>query len=252
MQKDDVLEHLAYHKNSDVAIVLGSGSSINAITDKEWKAIHRFDTWAVNNWVYHPIEVPKFYMIETKWYAYEILQRRLEEKKMAYRDTIFLFPENKAIRMKDGRTLKLRNVLPEELCYFEVPLISRGNRSDTTYTAKYKFKKSVIHKSYDMSMTSLIEILYRLGYEKVILYGIDLYNSLYFWSNGDPKYGEVHHLWNKQHEDRDPYDPHNTSRIRHFVISFNKRFKKARREIFVGNRCTLLYPHLQYIDVTEI
>jgi len=245
---NNTLLSLASYKNSEDAIILGSGSSINGITEKQWKVISRYDTFAINNWVYHPFFVPKYYMIETKWYAYEIMKRRFQEKSKQYKSTVFMFPQGKHIRMKDGRSLPLKQVIPNGHINYEVPLQKRGNReSPDKYNAEYKFSSFAIHKSYDMSMTSLIEIIYRLGYTNLILFGVDLYNSLYFWSSGDAKYGEVHHLWNKQHENRQPQAPHNTSRITQFIIDFNNRyFIPSNGEIFVGTKNTSLYPSLNY------
>ncbi len=249
-----VIELLTLRKTSDTAIILGSGQSINSITDELWNKINECDTWAVNNWIYHPFVVPRFYMIETKWYAYELLKRRLEEKRDLYRNTTFLFPSGKHIRMRDGRSLPLKHVLPNELKYYELPLVSRGKRSDLDlYNTSYEFNAYGLHKSYDMSMTSLIELLYRLDYKRVILFGVDLYNSFYFWSSGEAKYGEVHHIWNKQHEHNDPARAHNTSRIKEFIVDFNSRhFIPNNKQIFVGYKDTTLYPALEYINLMEL
>ena len=58
------------YKNSDTAVFLGSGQSINNISMQEWVVINKnCDLWTVNNWVYHPFVVPDFYMVESKWYG---------------------------------------------------------------------------------------------------------------------------------------------------------------------------------------
>ena len=247
-----VLDVLGQRKQSDTAIVLGSGRSINSISDKLWDEIQSHDTWAINNWVYHPTIVPRFYQIETKCYAYELLNRRLKEKKEQYKNTTFLFPSGKHIRMKDGRVLPLKDVLPNGLRYFELMLAARGKRSDESYDADYKFNVHALHKSYNMSMTMLIELLYRLDYKRVVLFGVDLYNSFYFWYGGEEKYGKFHHAFNKQHEHSDPNREHKTSRIKEFIVDFNSRhFVPNNKRIYVGYKDTALYPMLECIDLME-
>lgn len=85
------LSDLKQYISSDTAVFLGSCSSINYITDEQWNKLLSFDTWAVNNWVYHPTIVPKFYHLEVKQYHdNDILKRRFEEKWEKYKNTRFL------------------------------------------------------------------------------------------------------------------------------------------------------------------
>ena len=109
---DDLLSTYRNYRTR-TAVLLGSGSSIRGITGPQWNAISRYDTWTVNNWVYHPFFIPKFYMVETKWYGYDILYRRFLQKWDQYKDTNFLFCYGKRIRMRDGRQPYLRDVVPE-------------------------------------------------------------------------------------------------------------------------------------------
>lgn len=244
---NNLILSLSTYKYSDTAAILGSGKSINSISCDAWaKIIISCDTWAVNNWVYHPYVVPDFYMFETKAYAYDLLKKRLKEKSYEYRSTKFLVPHNKLIK---GRPLI--DVIPSGHYAFEVPQKRRGDRADARYTADYPFCTNLLTKSYDMSVTVLFELLYRLGYKRVVTFGIDLNDSLYFWSSGHTKYGEVHHLWNKQHEDRDPCSPHSTYRIKEFIDDFNTRhFIPNGNEIFVGHKNTALFPDLRYCNLT--
>ena len=86
------ITELLNYKKSNIAVILGSGSSINDITEQEWEKLKTFDLWALNNWVYHPSVIPNFYHIEVKHYDAEIVKRRLEEKWDKYKDVIYLVP----------------------------------------------------------------------------------------------------------------------------------------------------------------
>jgi hypothetical protein len=249
------LTAFACYKKSDTCVLLGSGPSICDISEKEWEVIHGFDSCALNNWVYHPTFVPNFYFIEVKWYNYDLIQRRLKEKFELYKDVIFFFPKGKGIRNPHTNvTVPLKDVAKGFPTRIEYNLVSRDRkRTHAIWTADYKIVPSKFTKSYDVSITNIFEFLFRMGYKKIILYGVDLTSSYYFWTGGDPKYGEVHHQWNKQHEDKDPKLPHATYKIQDFIVDFNSRWMKPEgREIMVGHKTTALYPYLRYVDVKEL
>lgn len=235
-------------KKSDQAVFLGSGPSINTITDEQWnKIILEYDAWTVNNWVYHPWFVPDFYHIEVKWYDYELMQKRLLEKKDQYADVNFIFPMNKTIGMQDGRRLPLHEVAFEGARKYHYAMRGRDHkRTHDPFNADYKMHPRVLTKSYDMSLTALFELLYKMGYKRIVLFGVDLDNSRYFWTGGDPIYGQVHHQTNKAHEGKDPNLPHNTHRIAEFIVDFQYRWMRpANRSIVVGHKKTALYGKLR-------
>lgn len=233
-------------KKSDTCVFLGSGSSINKITPAQWHWIQSQDVWTVNNWVYHPKIVPNFYHIESKWYDYYILKRRFEEKKKQYADCNFIFPAGKYIRMKDDRRELLSDIVFKGAKKFTYKAQARDpKRTHDILTANYKMHPSLLTKSYDMSVTLMFEMMFKFGYKEITLFGIDLYNSYYFWTNR-PECGEVHHQTNKAHEGKDPKLPHATARIMQFIVDFNKRWmKKNKKEIFIGHEDTALNGYLR-------
>ncbi|MHA1592738.1 MAG: hypothetical protein ACTSUP_09735 [Candidatus Heimdallarchaeaceae archaeon] len=247
------LSELYQYKKSDICIFLGSGPSINKISDKEWKKITKCDSWTVNNWVYHPFFVPDFYNVETKWYGYDILKRRFEEKHGLYKGTKFLFPSKRKV-VKN----KLSDVVGNMPFKFNYLLKYRDRkRTHPIFNADYQFDTIKLTKSYDMSITAVLELIYKMGYQKIFLYGVDLYNSYYFWTNKN--YGEVHHQTNKEHENKNPNLPHSTEQYRErkglissFIIDFNRRWLLPEgKEMFVGHKKTLLYPRLKYRNILE-
>src|SRR4051794_32647194 len=54
---------LAAYKHSDTVFLLGSGPSINKISDARWHVIQQHDTWGFNFWCYHRV-VPNLYFLE--------------------------------------------------------------------------------------------------------------------------------------------------------------------------------------------
>ncbi|MFX0140288.1 MAG: hypothetical protein ACFFDN_41995 [Candidatus Hodarchaeota archaeon] len=245
---------LRNHVKSDTCIFLGSGQSINNITSSQWEKIKQFDIWTVNNWIYHPDIVPDFYHIECKHYNYFILKERFKQKWKYYRGTKFIFPKDKLIRMPDKSRHKLYEIVPPYALKFCYLMRYRDRkRTSVIFDANYGRDPNLLTKSFDMSVTLVIELIYRMSYNKIIIFGMDLKDSFYFWSSGDEKYGKVHHLTNKAHENKDPKLPHGTHRIVEFIDDFNKRWMiPYKKQIFVGYKDTLLYPKIDYIDVETL
>lgn len=244
-------KNLIHLRRSDTCVFLGSGRSINTITPGQWSWLVGQDIWTVNNWVYHPFIVPHFYHIEVKSYNYLLIQQRLHEKRTEYENVNFIFPKDKTLKLDDNSRRWLHNVAFEGAKKFHYPMLGRDpKRSHQVFTARYSPDKHCMTKSYDMSLTAVFELIFHMGYETVILFGVDLHNSYYFWTGGDPKYGQVHHQTNKAHENKDPEDNHATYRLREFLRDFNYRWMKPQgREIFVGHKDTALYPILGYMEV---
>ena len=248
--RNEELSNISLLKNKvrcNTCVFLGSGSSIKKITNQQWDIIKAdYDIWAVNNWVYHPYVVPNFYHIEVKHYNYNLIQQRLYEKRKKYKKVDFIFPMKKSIKTKNGKR-PLHEVTfqgAKKFCY-EMK-VRDARRTHSKFNADYQPSFRTLTKSYDMSISTVLELIYHCKYKAVILLGVDLNNSFYFWSDGEKEYGEVHHLTNKAHENKDPNLPHATHRIKDFIFDMNERWMKPeKREIFVGHKDTILYPHLR-------
>lgn len=234
------LEEIYKRKDSDIAVFLGSGPSINNVTGRQWKAISKLDTWTVNNWVYHPF-VPRFYHVEAKTWNRELLKKRIRMRGDDYKDTNFI--------INQSRLYLLDVIGPREhiYCY----KMSKINVVNDPIVPKYKpsDNANVLVCNLNSSITMMLELLCRFKYRKVVFFGMDLVNSRYFWT-GRPEYGEVHCQWNKDREGRKPEQRHNTAHIRNFVVWFSrKRMGEIGGEFFVGHKDTLLYSGLRYFKL---
>lgn len=243
-------KHLAAKREHAAATLLGSGPSINEITSVQWKRLQqRTDLWAMNNWIYHPDIVPDTYVIETKWYGYDLLKRRLAERRDDYADVDFVFQRDKQIRMKDGTCRFIRDVVWPEANVYEFDIITRDPKRSCFLTdANYKRHPNALTKSYDISLTHVLELIRRVGYSTIILAGIDLYDSRYFWSDGDPKWGEVHHITNKAHEGRNPSEPHNTAMVTGYIVDFSDKLWAAGGRMFVTSVRSSLWPGIPKVQ----
>ena len=230
------------HISSDTAVILGSGSSVNDITNEQWEKLKTFDLWALNNWVYHPYIVPNFYHIETKLFDAEIVKERLNEKWEQYKNVVYLLPATKPELVKIiGHE--------EEAQLYEYSYIKRElyKHCDAHYRI---IPKGPIVRSYNASITALIDMIYKLSYKRIIFVGVDLYDSKYFWTGNDPIYGKVHMQWNKEDTGKGMNEKHQTHKISSFITSFNDIWMLPNnKEMFVMSKKSLLYPKIRYINI---
>lgn len=240
-------------KKTDTIFLIGSGSSINEITEKQWDIINSYDNMGVNNMFYHPFFIPKSLHLELKSYDWVIAKDRLEEKwELGWKNVNYIFPTERATYIADAIGHKNQSKI------FVYKYAKRGkhpkvDKGHTTIDANFN-PNTVIYKSYDSSVSSIIQILYLMGYENIILWGIDMSNSKYFWTDMAPEVrGLVHDMWNKQREGKSKDLPHNASHLKNYIIDFNNRHMiPKKREIFVGHTTTALYPELKYFKIEDL
>lgn len=233
------LKHIYKHKGSDTAVFLGSGSSINNISDELWNRIGSYDTWTVNNWVYHPF-VPKFYHLEAKKINRQILKERFASRD-DYGDVVFIV----------NRDRKYLLDLIGGCKYIYGYRMHKINAVSKSIIPKYRPSNdpNVLTCNLNSSFTMVLELLCRFKYRRVVLFGVDLRDPLYFWTDRS-EYGVTHCQWNKDHQGRRRDQPHNTCHIVKFVRWFSKaRMGKVGGQIFVGHEDTALYPGLELLKL---
>lgn len=246
------LEEIYKNRKSDVAVFLGSGSSINNITDKQWQIISKVDSWSINNWIYHWF-VPDFYHLEVKSYDIDIVRKRFAARGNDYNNTSFIVDRGKR------KNNVLSAIGPDKKVYFYKLCIMEGtDLSKHNPKIWKKFKPSdnpneILVYNLSSSLGLMLDFLWRFKYKKVILFGFDMYNSAYFWTN-KPEYGETHCQFNKDHIKSKKVDqPHNTFHVKDYVVWFNEEvMSKIDCELLVGHKDTMLYPELKYIDIEDL
>jgi len=228
------------HKKSETAIFLGSGPSINNITPRQWKIIAGYDSWTMNNWMYHPF-VPNFYHVEVKHYNHALWKKRKSKMGDKFKDTVFIINKDRQY------LLDLIGKQQHIYCY----KMNKINITNTPIIPKYTSDTdpNILTCNLNSSMTLLLELLSRFKYKKVIFFGVDLYDSTYFWT-GKSEFGKVHAQWNKDHEGRKSSQQHNTAHIKDFIVWFSEhKMSRVGGKFLVGHKDTLLYPGLEYYDI---
>lgn len=179
-------------KRSDTLFVLGSGASINEISDTQWQQIRKHDTVGFNFWLIHPF-VPTYYFWEMpleedrRSVFIDLLLRKQE----TYRDTVFI-----GRRVWPNMVDRVQEILDL------TPLLDHYNALSVDLPPKSNYSKGGFEKSIKtLNQFGVIDLLLRkhllfhrrgslsdilafslgMGYKKIVLCGVDLLSTDYFF-----------------------------------------------------------------------
>ena len=163
-------------KNSNYAIFLGCGPSINDITKEQWKKIQSMDIWTSNNWYIHDV-VPDFYHLEVKLHRNgEYSAKKIKERKQDYVDVNWILDKTRPY---------LFDIVGNSS---NIYAYDKNYRGDDGF---YEPTADQVQVSCGASITIVLDLMQKMNYDKIYFCGVDLYSSEYFWTN------------NKNYEDRD-------------------------------------------------
>lgn len=178
-------------RRSDTVFILGSGSSINSISAKRWDRISQHDTIGLNHWLLHPF-VPTFYCFESfsrepnLAASYDLLLNGIRSRAVDYAHTI------KLVVNLDRGTQLIEEVPPQwrESLYFAwtPPVVAR---TEAEFRASLHFhrmcglfnRKACVKSlfKYNSNLVTCISLAILLGHRRIVLCGVDLCNSEYFY-----------------------------------------------------------------------
>jgi hypothetical protein len=224
-------------RNSDDLYLMCTGETVNDLEPYQWDIINKSDSLAMNNFFYHPHFIPTMLSMELKTYDYDIAKRRLAEKwDMGWKNVKYILP--------DHRVKYLSGVLGSDAQVYVYHNENMGTRNSNSIDANVVLGSDFLWKLYNASVTTMFHLAWLMGYKNVIVIGMTGKNSRYFWTDmSDSVRGEVHAIFNKDHEHQDPSRPHHASHVRSFVIDFRERHMVGLgRNIWVGSKKDMLYP----------
>jgi hypothetical protein len=257
--------HNELERKSDTAIFFGCGPSINDITEDDWEVLKKYDSWAVNFFLYHTFIVPDFYYRgcgKSDEFFEKFKDHWNDKREGPYENTKFITRSDHRNKIKK---MNLNEVYIVYLYSSWKPAKRLVNRLRGQYNFD-EFEMAVLEKALEMfkimkdevyfygraTLCFLLVLMYQMGYKEIILYGNDLNSKRYFWSDRDRK--EIHWEWCKQTKSckaskKKGRHPNNPS-ILTFVPWFNKKYMNNR--IFVGSKKTLLFPDVPYKSIEEL
>ena len=184
---------LAAVKRSDILFILASGSSINQISPARWDVIARHDSIGFNFWPIHPF-VPSMYFMEA------ISDSDAHDMFVAY--SRIAYQRAKDYAKVPKVVTELRRALPE-MCFagleeFSGPWytlhsfpVAASTEAEFAYGLRYLRSKglfdpadriNVVFKQAS-TLSSLIALAIRMQYRTIVLCGVDLNHSEYFYQD---------------------------------------------------------------------
>ena len=178
-------------KKSNIIFILGSGNSINELNDTNWNEIKKNDSLGINRWYLHK-HVPNFLLFEgakksdlkaeggkeKNNFTYQVLNDSSER----YKDSLFLIKDLDSLYINFNKL----NLLKDRIMPI-YKLIPPGKTIESIKKSFSIIRNLGLAKSfsypigYRASISHAISLAINMGYEKIILCGIDL-RGPYFWS----------------------------------------------------------------------
>ncbi len=176
-------------RKSDTLFILGSGASINSYSKSNWQAIAQHDSIGFNYWVLHDF-VPSFYCFEIpRGLEYlKVLTHNLMAKWSSYCDLPFIL-KGPIQAIDQGTYMLLPSSLKKNI---HIPLqVELPGYTPNTFEKVLKyllclgcFQRNNNGKflfSKQASLSFLVFWAYFMGYKQIVMCGVDLNNTEYFW-----------------------------------------------------------------------
>lgn len=182
---------LRHRKNSDTLFILGSGASVLTYTSQDWERIAKHDSLGFNYWILHPF-VPTHYIFELTKYDWDrecITKNLVERKELTGTSSIYLKDAERFDRetiRSAVRALPINQSNPinimwdaeipgDTLADFSRTLISLNRFGCFTGRGFWAIPKK------RATLFLAINLAVRAGYKEIVLCGVDLNNTNYFF-----------------------------------------------------------------------
>lgn len=171
-------------KTSDTIFILGTGSSVCEYTNDHWEEIERHDSLGFNDWILHDFTPTIF---GTEFLHKRQTQQILNMKEEEYKKTPIIFKS--VWRRKKVSPLDLPEYVQDNLITFFDLTIPGETVEETKIALKYLRKFGITNTSQSPkyilkktgSLIYYIMLAVRMGYKQIVLCGVDLNDSDYFF-----------------------------------------------------------------------
>ena len=246
------------YKKSDRVFILGSGSSVNDLTPADWEHVSLSDSIGFNFWMVHDF-IPNVYFIEPLEYGlWETFLQLLELRKAHYFKTQFIC-NYKDWQFYEG--LFPLTKIPKEIArnmYFYSPysLMASSRKLVSSALWYWRFFKIDRAKLVDIidhraTLSALIMFSVFAGYKEIVLVGVDLNDTAYFWETNSSiqyKIKPPNLQTGKIHRTADPEIDINqySIPIDEYIYLLDRIILKPRGiSLFIASDKSRLYPRLK-------
>lgn len=250
---------LSRHRSGTTLFILGSGSSINRMTDEQWQTVRAHDSMGVSFWPLHEF-VPTYLCLEgppddRAAALYGLLEARADE----YRD-VPIIAKGGAQRFDEDR---FPPALRDNLYYSRQMIVPARDEAEFRRSLRWLKALRLLDPQRELdevpmtrsSLTYTLFIAIAMGYRTVVLCGIDLKSTGYFYSEeGAPgvKHPELVPHTGQQGQVHLTFDPslHPLTIDRIVCGVRDEIFAPLGAELYIGSRESALYPELPYFFET--
>lgn len=185
------------HKTSETLVVLGSGPSINELTEGDFARIRDLDSIGFNYWPVHPF-VPRFYMFQMPPTGGDGLVALLRDRAAEYRDVPIILRGSELGREPARLATVVCDIFATHPLYYmnEFPIHSKCSvdiEELITFVENLGFFSFGKFAEYTVKWRGTLGLIlsmgYQMGYNRIILCGIDMNNNGHFYD--DPKYERI-------------------------------------------------------------
>lgn len=176
-------QRLRRARRSDTVFVFGSGASLNDITGEAWRAISAHDTLGMNYFVHQQFVRVDFHVIgelatgddfdATRWRPALAEYLSLLRSSPFYESTILGLQQG--WRAVQSNRILASGMLAPGRPIFRYRRISRGKFRPPSES----LRAGLVHGA--GTVVSCVNLAYLLGWTVIVLAGVDLYDSRYFW-----------------------------------------------------------------------
>ena len=179
-------DELRQTKSSDTLFIFGSGFSINAITEREWRQFESGDTLSFNQFIRQDFVNLDYYLIREiagidhqntglSNRAYDHFRECVRGPR--FTKTVYLLQND--LLGEVSIEVQHRFLLPQGSRIWFFRTFSRKRSA----LPSNNLDKGVIHTG--GTLTDAVSFGYAMGYGSIVLVGVDLYDRRYFWLGED-------------------------------------------------------------------
>jgi hypothetical protein len=190
---------LSSHKTSNKLFIIGSGYSLNNITQNQWKQINSHDTFGFNFSFLNTDHVPTFYSCEAAKQTIpangeksitDLFGELYKSRRDVYKNVVKFVTDLEPSRLEHFESYG-KEILEDNLFLVNTVNGIARNKSEFLSLVNYYLKKGLFQKKSNLkeifkfraTLSMAVSFAINLGYEEIILCGIDLNDPRYFYHN---------------------------------------------------------------------
>ena len=178
------IDKLIDHKKSDTIVIYGSGSSINDITDSQFKGLSNYDSCSFNWFAFSKIPVSYYLVreqanIPKRVHGKENVKNFYALMNKHYKDSYLIVHDLKN-HSPDAYDYSSNTDKFDSKCMVVKDIKLKGNDAGVNlWRSGSIFNNGIYHGK--TTMTNALHFAVWMGYRTILFAGVDLYDSKYFW-----------------------------------------------------------------------